>query len=229
MAGGRVIVIIPTLNEAEALPLLIAEIPDWVHRVIVADNGSTDATVPVALAAGAEVVMAWRRGYGHACMAGIGKADDADILVFLDGDRSDYPARMAEIVAPIERGEADLVIGSRELGTAEAGAVTIQQRFGNALACWLILLFWKHRYTDLGPFRAIRPSALVKLGLTEMRYGWTVEMQIAAVRHGLKVVEVPVDSRRRIGVSKISGTVRGVVSAGTRILLVIFREALRRR
>ncbi len=229
MATRKIAVIIPALNEASALPSLIAEIPGWVDRIIVADNGSTDATAIVAAAAGAEVVAAPRRGYGHACMAGILAAADADILVFLDGDRSDFPDRMAQLVAPIERGEADLVIGSRVLGRAESGALSPQQRYGNALACRLVRLFWGHRYTDLGPFRAIRRPVLLALDMREMRYGWTIEMQIAVLRHGLVVVEVPVDARRRIGVSKISGTVVGVVSAGTRILLVIFREALRRR
>jgi glycosyltransferase involved in cell wall biosynthesis len=229
MAAARIAVIIPALNEAAALPSLIAEIPQWVDRIIVADNGSTDATAMAAAAAGAEVVAAPRRGYGHACMAGVRAAADADILVFLDGDRSDYPTRMGDLITPIERGKADLVIGSRVLGRAERGALSPQQRYGNRLACALVHLFWGHRYTDLGPFRAIRRSSLLALEMREMRYGWTIEMQVAALRRGLAVTEVPVDVRRRIGVSKISGTIRGVISAGTRILLVIFREALRRR
>lgn len=225
----RVVVIIPALNEAEALALLIPEIPAWVDRIIVADNGSSDDTAAVAKAVGAEVLPVRSRGYGYACMAGVHAALEADIFVFLDGDRSDFPGRMGELVDPIRSGQADLVIGSRTLGRREEGALTPQQRYGNALACRLIALFWGHRYTDLGPFRAIRRDALQTLGMCEMRYGWTVEMQIAALRRGLKVAEVSVDTRRRIGVSKISGTVRGVVAAGTRILLVIFREALRHR
>lgn len=227
MADLRIAVIIPARNEAGALPLLIAEIPAWVDRVIVADNGSSDGTAAVALAAGAEVVEVPRAGYGRACMAGIRAARNADILVFLDGDRSDFPARMDDLVEPIRAGRADMVIGSRALGQAERGALTPQQRYGNRLACALIRLFWGFRYTDLGPFRAIRCDALLAMDMREMTFGWTVEMQIAALRHGLKVMEVPVDYRCRIGVSKISGTVRGVVSAGTLILLVIAREALR--
>lgn len=227
MAELRIAVIIPARNEAEALPLVIADIPAWVDRVIVADNGSTDGSADAARDAGAEVVEESRAGYGRACMAGIRAAGDADILVFLDGDHSDFPARMSDLVDPIRAGRADMVIGSRALGQAERGALTPQQRYGNTLACALIRIFWGFRYTDLGPFRAIRRDALLALDMREMTYGWTVEMQIAALRHGLAVIEVPVNYRCRIGVSKISGTLRGVVSAGTRILLVIAREALR--
>ncbi|MEM8800193.1 MAG: glycosyltransferase family 2 protein [Pseudomonadota bacterium] len=224
----RVAVIIPALNEAEALPHVIEEIPDWVDEIIVADNGSTDGTVNVARNAGAHVVTAPAQGYGHACMAGI-KATDADVCVFLDGDHSDYPEQMDRLVTPIRSGDADIVIGSRVLGHRARGALTPQQRWGNALACRLIRWLWGHRYTDLGPFRAVRREALIAMNMTEMRYGWTVEMQIKAIEHGLNVAEAPTDYRTRIGKSKISGTVQGVIKAGSRILFVIARSWWARR
>ncbi|MFM1815236.1 MAG: hypothetical protein RLZ98_1931 [Pseudomonadota bacterium] len=226
MGLGRVAVIIPALNEAEGLPKVLAQIPDWVTLTVVADNGSTDGTGKVARAHGAEVVREPVRGYGAACLAGIAALPEVDIVVFIDGDASDVPGEMARLVAPIANGEADLVIGSRVLGEREAGALTPQQVFGNWLACRLIALIWGIRFTDLGPFRAIGRDALRRLDMADRDFGWTVEMQVRAAQRKLKCAEVPVSYRRRIGRSKVSGTIRGVVGAGTKILYVIFREAL---
>lgn len=223
----KVAVIIPARNEADALPHVLSDIPSWVDQVIIADNGSTDGTAKIAASSGATVVSESREGYGYACMAGIDAAPEADILVFLDGDRSDFPEQMNRLAMPIAHGKTDMVIGSRALGTRERGALTPQQRYGNALACTLIWRIWGHLYTDLGPFRAIRREALIALNMREMTYGWTVEMQIRAIEHGLRIREAPVDYRRRIGISKVSGTVRGVLGAGSKILSCIFRSAWR--
>lgn len=224
--GARVSVIIPALNEAQSIGQVLGAIPDWVDEIIVADNGSTDCTVEIARARGARVVTAARRGYGSACLSGIAALQDADVVVFLDGDFSDFPEDMHLLVDPIISDDADLVAGSRVLGEAEPGALTPQARFGNWLACHLICLFWGVRYTDLGPFRAIRATTLRQLEMRDPDYGWMVEMQIKATRAGWRVKEVPVGYRRRIGRSKISGTIKGVVGAGTKILLTIFGFAL---
>jgi hypothetical protein len=226
--GTRVSVVIPALDEESAIRAVIEAIPDWVDEVIVADNGSTDRTAEVAHGAGARVVHEPERGYGAACLAGIAAAHAPDVVVFLDGDFSDHPEEMARLVDPIAAGEADMVIGSRVLGRAEPGALTLPQRFGNRLACRLMQLFWRTRATDLGPFRAIRADALETLGMRDRNYGWTVEMQVKAAAAGLRPREVPVSYRRRIGTSKVSGTVRGVVGAGTKILGTIFVAAARR-
>jgi glycosyltransferase involved in cell wall biosynthesis len=228
-APGRftVGVIIPALNEEAALPVVLSGIPRWVARVIVADNGSTDATAAVARAHGAHVVHVPQRGYGRACLAAIAALPaDIDVVVFIDGDASDAPGEMAALLAPLADGAADFVIGSRALGERERGSLTPQQIFGNALACLLMRLIWGARFTDLGPFRAIRRSTLQQLQMADENYGWTVEMQIKAAQHGVASTEVPVSYKRRIGVSKVSGTVRGVIGAGTKILYVIGREAL---
>ena len=224
--GARVAVVIPALNEAEAIGSVLSAIPEWVDDVVVADNGSTDRTAAVARAHGARVVAAARRGYGSACLAGIAALHDPDIVAFLDGDFSDHPEEMPLLVDPIANGQADMVIGSRVLGRCEPGALTPQARFGNWLTCALLRLFWRVRQTDLGPFRAIRFRALRSLGMRDPDYGWTVEMQIRAALRGLRVVEAPVSYRRRIGKSKISGTLRGVVCAGTKILWTVFRAAV---
>lgn len=222
-------VIIPALNEEDSIAGVIAEIPGWVDRTIVADNGSTDRTAERAQGAGADVVAAPQRGYGSACLAGIAAAGDTDILIFVDGDLADYPDRMDTIVDPIAEDDAEFVIGSRVLGGAETGSLTSTQRFGNWLACRLIRLFWGVRHTDLGPFRAITRTALERLDMRDTDFGWTVEMQVKAAQHGMRVIEVPVPYRKRIGTSKISGTIKGTFAAGTKILWVIFRSAIRQR
>lgn len=221
----KIAVIIPALNEERSIGKVIGEIPAWVDEIVVVDNGSSDRTVEAAGAAGARVLQEPERGYGAACLRGIAALRAPDIVVFLDGDYSDYPEEMGALVQPIIEDQADMVIGSRVLGQAEAGALTPQQRFGNWLACRLIRLFWKANFTDLGPFRAIRYSTLQSLDMRDRNYGWTVEMQIKAAQRGVRSREVPVRYRRRIGKSKVSGTVRGVVSAGAKILLVIFLSA----
>lgn len=225
---ARIGVVIPALNEAGAIAKVIAEIPPWVDRIVVGDNGSTDATGAIARSAGAEVVFEPEAGYGAACLAALRELQAVDVIVFVDGDHSDYPEDMADLVDPIVAGDCDMVIASRALGVREPGALTPQQRFGNWLATFLIRRIWGKTYTDLGPFRAIRRPALSRLAMSERDYGWTVEMQIKAIEQGLTVHEVPARYRRRIGKSKISGTIRGTVLAGTRILTVIARHAMRR-
>jgi glycosyltransferase involved in cell wall biosynthesis len=226
-SGQRVGVVIPALNEEAAIGRVIADIPSWVDTVVVADNGSRDRTAEVATGAGAVVVHEGERGYGAACLAGMAVLDSADIVVFLDGDYSDHAEDMAELVDPIVAGTADMVLGSRVLGERESGSLMPQQRFGNWLATSLIRLIWRQRYTDLGPFRAIRASSLAALGMSDRTYGWTVEMQIRAAECELAVQEVPARYRRRIGVSKVSGTVKGTIMAGYKILWIIARQALR--
>lgn len=218
--------VIPALNEAASIGQVLDEIPGWVDMVLVADNGSTDGTAAVAAEHGARVIDAPRRGYGAACLAGIAALDAPDIVVFLDADHSDHPEEMAALVDPIIDGGADLVIGSRVLGKHEPGALTPQARFGNWLATRLLRLFWGVSYTDLGPFRAIRYRTLLELGMADPDYGWTVEMQVKAALHGVPSREAPVSYRKRVGVSKISGTVRGVIGASYKILGTILVSAL---
>lgn len=220
-------VVIPALNEQDALPHVLREIPSSVRRVVVADNGSTDRTAAVARAGGAEVVAEPRRGYGAACLAALAylRDDPPDVVVFLDGDRSDRPEELPALLGPIERGEADLVIGSRTRGERERGSLTVQQRVGNALACTLLSWVYGAAYTDLGPFRAIRWSTLEALGMRDRDYGWTVEMQVRAARRGVRHAEVPVSYRRRIGRSKVSGTIRGTLGASRKILWTLARHA----
>lgn len=226
--------IIPALDEEEALPGVLAELgATRVRRVVVVDNGSADRTREVARAAGARVAEEPRRGYGAACLRGIAEcarlSPPADVLVFLDADGADDPAELDALLAPIERGEADLVLGSRVLdsGRVESGALTPQARAGNLVATLLIRALYGVRHTDLGPYRAITTSALARLEMRDLDWGWTAEMQVKAIRRGLRVVEVPASwRRRRGGRSKISGTVRGVIGAGYKIVTTIARHAL---
>lgn len=226
--NSRVSVVIPALNEEEAIPKVLDAIPAWVDEVIVVDNGSTDRTGVVSEAHGARVVSEAQRGYGAACLAGIAALQETDVVVFLDGDFSDHPDEMRGVVDPIVNARADFVIGSRTRGRCERGALTPQARFGNLLACTLVRCLWGVRYTDLGPFRAIRSTALRRLDMQDRGYGWTIEMQVKAARERLRITEVPVSYRRRIGESKISGTIRGVIGAGAKILLTILRLAIAR-
>ena len=219
-------VLIPALDEEQAIAQVLAAIPPGlVQEVVVVDNGSTDRTAKVACSLGARVVSEPRRGYGQACLSGLAALGQVDIVVFLDGDYSDYPEEMPQLLDPILKGEADLVIGSRVLGRREPGALLPQQRLGNALATWMIRLLFGVRYTDLGPFRAIRSEALQRLGMQDRDYGWTVEMQVKAARLGLRTAEVPVRYRRRVGTSKISGTLRGTLRAGYKIIATILRHS----
>jgi glycosyltransferase involved in cell wall biosynthesis len=229
MPGVPVALIIPALDEEHAIGALLDGVDRAVVRdVIVGDNGSVDATAAVARRRGATVVRVEERGYGAACAGALSAmADDVDVVLFMDADGSDDPSEIPLVLAPILSGRADLAIGSRALGVVERGALTPQQRFGNWLATRLIALLYHHRYTDLGPFRAIRRELLERIAMRDRRYGWTVEMQVRALQLGARVAEVPVRYRKRIGRSKISGTVRGVVLAAYWILRTIF--ALRRR
>jgi len=221
-------VIIPAYNEADAMGLVLDEIPkELVRNVVVANNNSTDATAEVAEKHGATVVFEPKAGYGNACLKAmdfIAKQEDKpDIVVFLDGDHSDYPEQLSEVVEPILQGKADLVIGSRALGNSESGSLTPQQIFGNWLATRLLKLFYGVAFTDLGPFRAIRYESLLALKMNDPTYGWTVEMQIKAAKQKLRSVEVPVDYRVRIGQSKVSGTVKGTIGAGYKIILTLLK------
>ncbi len=228
--GHTIQVIIPALNEAASIGSVLADIPEWADGVTVVDNGSTDNTAGIAVAAGASVVPEPRRGYGQACLAGLAALKEPGrngIVVLLDGDYSDFPEQMDRLVRPIAEGQADMVLGRRVPVRDDAEAFTLPQRFGTALACGLMRLLWRGRYRDMGPFRAIRFSALGRLNMQDATYGWTVEMQIKALLAGLRVREVDVDYRRRIGVSKISGTIRGVWGAGTKILGTIGKYWLR--
>ncbi|MGB0167066.1 MAG: glycosyltransferase family 2 protein [Luteibaculum sp.] len=223
-------VVIPALDEEKAIGQVVQSIPkNLVRHIVVADNGSKDKTAEVAMRNGALVVQAKQRGYGSACLAGIAQLKSfallADIVVFLDGDFSDHPEQMPQVIAPILENKADLVIGSRALGKRERGAMLPQQRFGNWLATFLIRILYGHRYTDLGPFRAIRMPALEQIQMQDVNYGWTVEMQIKALKHKLNVVEVPVDYRKREGQSKIAGTLKGTLLAGYKIILTIIKYA----
>ncbi|HKD12547.1 MAG TPA: glycosyltransferase family 2 protein [Thermoanaerobaculia bacterium] len=227
----KVSVVIPVFNERESLPLVVGDIPRAaISEIVVVDNGSTDGTDLVARGLPVRVVREPRRGYGSACLAGVAALSSAppDVIVFLDGDYSDHPEELTLLLSAIGGG-ADLAIGSRALGNAEPGALLPQARFGNRLACFLIRLLYGHRYTDLGPFRAIRWEAYQRLGMEDTNFGWTCEMQVKALRHGLSIAEVPVSYRRRVGVSKITGTLWGTVRAGYKILWTIARYGLKTR
>jgi len=224
---SRISIIIPAYNEESSIALVLDALPqEKLHEIIVVDNGSTDSTARVAEEHGARVVKEPRKGYGSACLKGIDELDTPDIVVFVDGDFSDFPEEIVLLISPIETGEKDFVLGSRMILPKSQLALLPQARYGNRLAVFLIKLFFKHEFTDLGPFRAIRYSSLMSIGMKDIDFGWTVEMQIKAVRNGLRIGEVPVSYRNRVGVSKITGTVLGSFRAGTKIIYTIFKYLL---
>ena len=221
-------VIIPAYNEEASIGLVLDEIPkDWVRNIVVANNNSTDKTGEVALKHGAKVIFQPKPGYGNACLKAMEfiaeQETKPEIVFFLDGDHSDYPEQLPEVVKPILESNADLVIGSRALGRSESGSLTPQQLFGNWLATRILRLFYGETFTDLGPFRAIRYTSLLQLNMVDKNYGWTVEMQIKAAKQKLRCAEVPVDYRVRIGESKVSGTIKGTIGAGYKIILTLFK------
>ena len=225
----RVTAIIPALDEEGAIGEAVARLdPSLVHEVIVVDNGSRDRTGERAAAAGARVIVEPRRGYGRACLTGVEAAAGAQVLVFLDGDGSDVPEDLPRLLAPIQRGEADLVLGSRALGRREPGSLSAHQLCGNRLVLLLLRLLYGVRLTDFGPFRAVRAGALAGLGMAHPTYGWPIEMVVKAAKRGLRIVEVPVDWRRRIGRSKVAGTLRGSLLAGYHLVATVLRYAWER-
>ena len=231
MKNPRIKVIIPAFNEADSIGLVIQDIPDLVEEVIVVSNNSTDQTEENARKAGASVLTETRKGYGYACLKGMdyvaAQQEKPDVIVFLDGDYSDYPEQLSAIIQPILQENIDFVIGARVDRLREEGAMTFPQIFGNWLATRLMRLFFGVRFTDLGPFRAIKYEKLLALKMEDKTYGWTVEMQLKAIKQKLSYVEVPVNYRNRIGVSKVSGTVKGAVMAGVKILGWIFKYSLK--
>ena len=225
-------VIIPAYNEADSIGFVLKDIPAIVSEVIVVSNGSIDCTELEAKKGGATVLQEPRKGYGYACLKGmehIAKSDSTtDIVVFLDGDYSDYPEQLTELVAPILEQEIDFVVGSRVKELREAGSMTAPQEFGNWLATKLMNLFFGSKFTDLGPFRAIKYEKLLALQMEDTTYGWTVEMQLKALKRDFSYVEVPMNYRNRIGVSKVSGTVKGAIFAGIKILGWIFKYSIKK-
>lgn len=224
-------VIIPAFNEADSIAAVIKKIPDSVSEIIVVNNNSTDATAQNARAVGATVLSEDRKGYGHACLCGLNYVAQAstrpDIIVFLDGDYSDYPEELTKIVDPIINNGYDFVIGARIKRLREEGSMTPQQIFGNWLATFLMKLFFGATFTDLGPFRAIKYDQLLELQMEDKTYGWTVEMQLKALKKKLAYTEVPVRYKKRIGISKVSGTVKGSIFAGIKILGWIFKYSIK--
>ena len=224
-------VIIPALNESAAISKVIGDIPDFVQEIIVVDNGSTDTTAEMAKNAGATVLLESKKGYGHACLKALDYLKNSDqktdIVVFLDGDYSDYPEQMSDIITPITDNNMDFVLGSRKKNLSEKGAMQPQQRFGNWLATRLMTLFFNSEFTDLGPFRAIKYEVLNSLDMRDQTYGWTVEMQLKILKQKFTYCEIPVKYRNRIGVSKVSGTLKGTIFAGVKILSWIFKYSFK--
>ena len=224
----RIVLIIPAFDEERSIAAVIADIPKHiVSEIIVVDNNSKDQTAAIAKAAGATVLSEKEQGYGAACLKGMAylasQTTKPDMIVFMDGDYSDYGEQLTDVIQPILDNRSDMVIGSRALGNRERGSMTFPQIFGNWLATSLMKQIYKTKYTDLGPFRAIRYDALMQLGMKDRNYGWTVEMQLKAAKQKIRISEVPVNYRVRIGVSKVSGTVKGTVMAGYKILTTIFK------
>ena len=227
----KIKVIIPAFNEEESIPLVIKAIPSSVDEVIVVSNNSTDNTEVNAKAAGATVLTEPNKGYGYACLKGMDyvakQAEKPDIIVFLDGDYSDYPEELTKIVAPIIEDDIDFVVGARVKELREEGSMTGPQIFGNWLATFLMKLFFRSTFTDLGPFRAIKYNKLLRLKMEDKTYGWTVEMQLKVLKQKLSYKEIPVNYRNRIGVSKVSGTIKGAIFAGIKILSWIFKYSFK--
>jgi glycosyltransferase involved in cell wall biosynthesis len=227
----KIKVIIPAYNEADSIGLVIHDIPKQVEEIIVVNNNSTDDTEINAQKAGATVLTENNKGYGYACLKGMQyiakQKDKPDVIVFLDGDYSDYPEELTKIVKPIIDDNIDFVIGSRVKSLREEGSMTTPQIFGNWLATRLMRLFFTAKFTDLGPFRAIKYNKLLALNMEDKTYGWTVEMQLKAIKQKLTYTEVPVNYRNRIGVSKVSGTVKGAIFAGVKILGWIFKYSIK--
>jgi glycosyltransferase involved in cell wall biosynthesis len=216
----KISVVIPALNEERAIGEVVGAVPaDQVHEVIVVDNGSSDNTVEQASSAGARVILEPRPGYGYACLAGA-KAAKSEIIVFLDGDRSDDPGQLHTIVGPLVDSRADLVIGSRIEGAMEKGAMPLHGRLGNRFTVFLLRLFYGVNVTDIGSFRAIKARSLCDLNMQQMTYGWPVEMVVKAARKGLRIQSVPISYRRRVGESKVTGTIRGTIMAAYYMFLV---------
>ena len=224
-------VIIPAFNEADSIAHVINKIPDSVSEIIVVNNNSSDNTVKNAQAAGATVLTELKKGYGHACLCGLdyvaSQSKQPDIIVFIDGDYSDYPEELNKVVAPILNDDLDFVVGARKKSLREEGSMTPQQVFGNWLATFLMRLFFGAKFTDLGPFRAIKYEKLKELKMEDKTYGWTVEMQLKILKKKMSYTEVPVRYKRRIGVSKVSGTVKGSIFAGIKILGWIFKYSIK--
>ncbi|MEX0316271.1 MAG: glycosyltransferase family 2 protein [Allomuricauda sp.] len=224
-------VIIPAVNEGDSIGKVVSELPNSVSEIIVVNNGSTDDTLENAQKAGATVLTENQRGYGFACLKGMDyiakQSKQPDIIVFIDGDYSDYPEELDKVVAPILEKDIDFVVGARKKSLREPGSMTPQQVFGNQLATFLMRLFFRAKFTDLGPFRAIKYDKLRALNMQDKTYGWTVEMQLKVLKRKMSYTEVPVRYKRRIGVSKVSGTVKGTIFAGIKILGWIFKYSLK--
>ena len=223
----RISVVIPAYNEEKSIGHVLDDLPqDKLTEIIVVNNASSDNTSKVAEEHGARVIDEMRRGYGSACLKGVAELDSPDIVVFIDGDYSDYPEELEKLVEPIIVGKADFVLGSRMILAESRAALLPQARYGNQLATFLMRVFFRYRFTDLGPFRAIRYNSLKSIDMVDTNFGWTVEMQVKAVKHKLRIMEIPVRYRERIGVSKITGTVSGTFKAGTKIIYTIFKYLL---